>query len=178
MATLNVQRGGVWALAERDHGIVTHAELVALGYTASAIKHRLRTGKLHRQARSVYSVGTPHITRLGELMVAIKQCGPGSVLSHLTAAVRWTIWRLEPAAIHLTVPPDRNPRPSGIRVHRRELPDGARTLHERLPITTVLQTLVDCAPNRSRPELERMINQADARELLRADRLHGAVRGR
>ena len=150
----------------------------ALGYSKEAILHRLRTGRLHRQARGVYSVGTPILTELGRLMVAIKQCGPGSALSHLTAAVRWAIWRLEPAAIHVTVPPNRNPRPSGVRVHRRELAEGGRTLHERLPITTPLQTLIDCAPNRARPELERMINQADARGLLRADALHEAVRGR
>ena len=180
MATLNVQSlaSRAWELAERDHWVVTHAELIAVGYTASAIKHRLRKGRLHRQARGVYSVGTPVLSELGRLMVAIKQCGPGAVLSHLTAAVLWEIWRTAPAQVHVTVPPDRNPRPSGVRVLRRELPEGARTLRERVPLTTVLQTLIDCAPNRARPELERMINQADARGLLRADALHDAVRAR
>jgi very-short-patch-repair endonuclease len=168
----------VWAIARRDHGVISRSELLALGYSTYEIEHRLRTGRLHRQAWGVYSLGTPFITRPGEMMVAVKQCGPGTVLSHLTAAVRWTIWRLEPAAIHVTVPAHRNPRPSGIRVHRRELPEGAQALHERLPVTTVLQTLIDCAPDRARPELERMINQADARGLLRADALHDAVRGR
>lgn len=126
----------------------------------------------------MYSVGTPHITRLGELMVAVKQCGLGAVLSHLTAAVLWGIWRLEPAQIHISVPSGRNPRPSGIWVHRRNLRADAVTERERLPVTSVLQTLIDTAPNRSRSEIERMINQADALDLLRADVLHERLGGR
>ena len=167
----------VWNLAERDHGIVTRGELLALGYSLEAIRHRLQIGKLHRKARGVYAVGSPHITRKGELMVAVKRCGSGTVLSHLTAAVVWEVWRREPAEIHVTVPRRANPRPDGVCVHRRDLAEEATTRVGALPATTVLQTLIDCAPNRSRAERERMINQADARELLRVRALHDGVRG-
>jgi very-short-patch-repair endonuclease len=180
MATPNLPSPsrGLWRLAARDHDIVSRKELRDLGYSESAIRHRLQIGKLHRKEWGVYSVGSPHITREGELMVAVKRCGPGSALSFLTAAVRYVIWRIEPAQIHVTVPRRANPAPDRIAVHRRDLPEGAITLHDGIPITTVLQTLIDTAPNRSRPELERMINQADSRDLLRVDVLHRSLAGR
>ena len=67
--------------------MISRAELLDLGFHPKAIQHRLRSGKLHRKAPGVYAVGSPNLTRHGRLMVAIKACGPGTVLSHLSAAV-------------------------------------------------------------------------------------------
>ncbi|HEX8648639.1 MAG TPA: DUF559 domain-containing protein, partial [Thermoleophilaceae bacterium] len=47
--------------------------------------------------------------------------------------------------------------------------------HEGIPVTTVLQTLIDCATH---PKIERMINQADSRNRLRADALRRRLDGR
>jgi predicted transcriptional regulator of viral defense system/very-short-patch-repair endonuclease len=165
-----------WALAKRDHDVVTRQELLGLGFTSKAIQHRLRRGRLHRKAPGVYAIGSPNLTPLQRLMVAIKRCGPGAVLSHLSAAVLWGLWKREPARIQVSVPAARNPRPSGVRVSRREAI--AATRHRGIPVTTVLQTLIDCAPGRSRAELERMINHADSRDLLHVRDLHAGVRGR
>jgi very-short-patch-repair endonuclease len=162
-------------LAKRDHDVVTRQELLELGFTSKAIQHRLRTGRLHRKAQGVYVVGSPNLTPLQRLMVVIKRCGPGTVLSHLSAAVLWGIWRREPAGIHVSVPAARNPRPSGVRVSRRE--EIAATRHRGIPVTTVLQTLIDCAPLVARPEIERMINQADALDRLKADSLRAQLDG-
>ena len=142
-----------------------------LGFSKEAIRHRLRTGRLHRKARGVYAVGSPNLTAYGRLMVAIKACGPATVLSHLSAAVLWNIWKWGPPEIHVTVPAARNPRPAGVIVHRRDLKPRATTRHHGVPVTSVLQTLVDCAPGLPEPKVERMINQADALNLLRADAL-------
>jgi very-short-patch-repair endonuclease len=155
---------------------VSHAELRAFGFTASAIKHRLRTRRLHRQARGVYSVGSPNLTRYGRWMVAVKRCGPGAVLSHLSAAVLWGILQREGREIQVTVPRHRNPRVTGIAVYRRERVSEA--VCHRVPVTTVLQTLIDCAPLLTRQQVERMINQADALDLLRADVLQEQLKGR
>lgn len=168
----------MWRIARRDHDVISTGELLALGFDHDAIGHRVRSGRLHRQARGVYSVGSPNITLLGRLMVAIKRCGPGAALSHLTAAVLWGVWRRWPRVVHLTVPPTRNPRPDGVRVHRRNLGGEALTTHRGIPVTTVLQTLIDCAPHLERRHVERMINQADARDLLPADALHADLRSR
>jgi very-short-patch-repair endonuclease len=162
----------VWAIARRDHDVISRWELLAIGFHPKAIDHRLKTGRLHQQARGVYLVGSPHLSPLGELMVTIKRCGEGAVLSHLSAAVHWELWRKPPPRPQVTVPGRRNPKPKGIEVHRRDRIVATR--HERVPVTTVLQTLIDCSAH---PKIERMVNQADARNLLRADRLRRQLDG-
>jgi very-short-patch-repair endonuclease len=158
--------------------VIEHGQLLAHGITRHGIAHRIRKGKLHPKARGVYAVGTPNVTRFGERMVAVLACGDGAVLSHLSAAVHWGIWKREPGQIHVTVSPTRNPRPEGVKVFRRSLRRGTATKHHGIPVTTVLQTLIDCAPGRSGREVERMINQADALDLLPADVLERQLEGR
>ncbi|MDQ3934147.1 MAG: hypothetical protein M3340_05900 [Actinomycetota bacterium] len=147
--------------------MVTRQELLALGFHRKAIEHRVQTRRLHPKARGVYSVGTPDLTRYGRWMVAIKSCGKEAVLSHLSAAVLWGIRRKEGRMIHVTVPRSANPRRKGIAVHRRTLE--AKRNHHGIPVTTVAQTLIDLATTGDRAQVERDINQADARNLLRAD---------
>jgi very-short-patch-repair endonuclease len=178
MDSQTVQTPGAraWAIAKRDKDIITRQELLELGFHPKAIQHRVRKRRLHPQARGVYSVGSPNLTTYGRLMVAIKSCGRDAVLSHLSAAVLWGIWKREPSQIHVTVPADRNPRPKGVMVHRRGLE--ATTKRHGIPVTTVLQTLIDCAPACSPQQRERMINQSDALDLLPANVLHEQLRGR
>jgi very-short-patch-repair endonuclease len=169
MATVSVPSRDrkAWALARRDHNVVSHDELVNLGFSVSAIRHRLRKGRLHRKARGVYAVGTPNLTRFGRWMVAIKSCGKRAILSHVSAAVLWGIRKKEDRKIHVTVPRHANPRRAGITVHRRTLRRSKR--HHGIPVTTVVQTLIDLAATSDRAQVERDINQADALNLLRAD---------
>lgn len=156
--------------------MVSRAELLGFGYTPEAIRQRLRTGRLHRQAPGVYSVGTPNLTKHGRLMVAIKRCGPGAVLSYLSAAALWGIWKKEPAQVHVAVPRRSNPRATDIAIRRRDLGDDEVTTHWGIPITKPLRTLVDIAAGASRDDTERAINEADARNLIRADTLRERLR--
>jgi predicted transcriptional regulator of viral defense system len=172
MATPNVQGLGAraWALARRDQNVVTHAELLGLGYSPMAIKHRVKTGRLHPKSRGVYAVGSPNLTRYGWWMVAIKTCGPRAVLSHLSAAVLWSIWKGRASQVIITVPPDTNPRPREVKVFRRLLTARDVTRQHGIPVTTPSQTLIDCATAWERAQVEQLVNEADARNLLRAAR--------
>lgn len=64
-----------WRLARRQHGVVTREQLLTLGFTKSAIEHRIRVGRLHLVMRGVYTVGRPHLSREGRWMVAVLACG-------------------------------------------------------------------------------------------------------
>ena len=139
--------------------MVTHAELLELGFSAHAIKHRLRTGRLHRKVRGVYAVGSPNLTREGEWMVAVKACGREAALSHLTAAVLWGIWKKRTSRIDVSVPARANPRIGGVTVHRRSAFE--RTRRNGIPVTTIECTLIDLATILTRDELEGAINAAD-----------------
>src|SRR5436190_20556101 len=81
----------LWALARRQHWVVTRAQLLELGFGREAINHRLRKGRLHPVHRGVYAVGRPDITQHGRWMAGVLCCGPGAGISHFDAAVLWEL---------------------------------------------------------------------------------------
>jgi Transcriptional regulator, AbiEi antitoxin len=85
------QAARVWRLASRQHGVVSRRQLLELGFSAQAIKHRVATGRLHQVARGVYAVGRPDLGREGRWMVAVLACGADALLSHTSAAALWEI---------------------------------------------------------------------------------------
>src|SRR4051794_16778956 len=100
-----------WELSRRQHGVVTRGQLLDLGFSAEAIKHRVQKGRLHPVLRGVYAVGRRELTREGRWMAAVLACGPGAVLSHRSAAAVWGFGREHPAYIDVSVT-----RPSEARV--------------------------------------------------------------
>src|SRR4051794_24335183 len=111
-------------LAEREHGVLASAELLACRLTHAGIHRRVRAGRLHRLYHGVYAVGHAALSRDGHLLAAVKACGPGAVLSHHSAAELWELARRRGGPIHVAVPYVRNPRADArIKVHRsRALP--------------------------------------------------------
>ena len=166
----------VLSLAEKQHGVVTRAQLVAMGLQDQSIQHRLRTGRLHRVRRGVYAVGRPHLERPGFWMAAVLSCGPEAGLSHGTAAA---LWRMRPESvgvIEVSVPSRRSPRPAGVVVHRRQgLSAEDFTQHAGIPVTTPVRTLVDLATRLSRNQLEAAVNEADKRDLTDPETLRLAL---
>ncbi|MGH2988120.1 MAG: type IV toxin-antitoxin system AbiEi family antitoxin domain-containing protein [Solirubrobacterales bacterium] len=169
-------RRGVWALAERQHGVVTRAQLLAAGIGPHRVKHRLARGRLHPIHRGVYAVGRPRLTRHGLWMAAVLACGPSAVLSHESAAALWGLRPQGRPEIEVSVRTGRARTRRRIVVHRRANL-GARdvTVRDRIPVTTPICTLVDIALALDREELEAAINAADRRELVGPDRLRRAL---
>src|SRR5947208_10213846 len=100
----------LWRLARSQHGVVARRQLLALGFSDEAIKHRLRKGRLHRVYQGVYAVGRPELTRHGMWMAALLSCGEQAVLSHASAAALWGIRDKEGRQIEVSVPGGRTPR--------------------------------------------------------------------
>src|SRR6187200_1751290 len=94
----------VWSLVRQQHGVISRKQLLALGYTPDAIKHRLASGRLHRVRQGVYSVGRPELNGSGRWMAAILTCGDGVVLSHSSAAALWRIGSEQRNVIELSSP--------------------------------------------------------------------------
>lgn len=97
-------------------------------------------------------------------MAAVLACGPGAVLSHMSAAALWNLLRPEDGPIDVSLPSHSGrSRRSGIRIHRcpslavspsltesgSEIP--LTTIRNRIPVTTVARTIRDLeattAPN-------------------------------
>ena len=110
-------------------------------------------------------------------MAAVLTCGPGAVLSHLSAAVLWGIVRRPVREIAISVPNSRRLKPRrGITVHRRTgLGEDQVTQHKGIPVTTPIATLIDIAPLLGERQLEAAINEADKRDLTDPDRLRAAL---
>jgi Transcriptional regulator, AbiEi antitoxin len=130
------------ALAGRQHGLVTAAQLARAGLGYAAVSNRAGSGRLHRKYRGVYAVGQPRLSKEGEWMAAVLACGEGAALSHLSAAVHWRIWRRRVTGIDVLAP--RNRHLPGVRVHKcRRLDPRDITTRGHIPVTTVARTLED-----------------------------------
>ncbi len=164
--------------------MVTRAQLLGLGLSSEAIRHRLRTGRLHRLWRGVYAVDRWDIDSRGRWMAAVLACGPHALLSHHSAAALLGIREEQPGPIDIVVPAHIRPRHPGIRVHRRAglLSPGewskrwpASGFVDRIPVTGPVITLVDLAMCLPTVELEAAVNEACQRGLVDPESLREAL---
>jgi very-short-patch-repair endonuclease len=174
MGAESTQRS-VWELAREQHGVVTRRQLLELGFSEKAIRHRARKGRLHRVWPDVFAVGRPEVTQEGDWMAAVLTCGEGAALSHDSAAALWGIRDQLRGPLHVSVPSPRDPRRRGLRVHRREAIEA--TTHRRISVTSPSQTVLDLAPSLNEVQLERLINEADKLGLVHPDALRQAAAG-
>src|SRR5690349_6326049 len=167
------------ALAARQHGVVTRAQLEAIGLSRSAVGRRARDERLHRVHRGVYAVGHPILTANGHRMAAVLACGPGAALSHASAAALWEIRRTAATRIDVSVPGagGRGKRPR-LRVHRAaKLTRDEVTEKDAIEVTTPARTLLDLAFSLPRRALERALDEAVMRELFDLRALQATLEG-
>jgi very-short-patch-repair endonuclease len=135
-----------------------------------AIKHRLRTGRLHELHRGVYSVGRPEVTRNGQFMAAVLVCGREARLSHRSGAEFWKLSKRRDGPIDVSLPSHSNHHRRGIRVHRCSVL-GPPRLIGNIPVNDPVSILVDLATCLSDEGVEDAVNEADRLRLVATDRL-------
>jgi very-short-patch-repair endonuclease len=163
-----IEWDAVLKVAERQHGVISGRQLLRLGLDRDAIRHRVRSKRLHPLMRGVYAVGRPEVSREGRWMAAVLACGDGAVLSHSSAAALMRIG-VEGDVVEVSTPRSSHLVRSGLRIHRRaalRLGDVGR--FNRIPVTSPALTLIDLAADRhcSNLVLERGINEADKYDLI------------
>ena len=96
-------------------------------------------------------------------MAAVLACGEGAVLSHRSAAELWRLLPTRAEVTDVTVPGTGGRRPrNGIRVHRSSsLPKSARTIRNRIAMTTPARTLADLCRVTTAAEVRRATRQAE-----------------
>src|SRR6201999_3809443 len=148
-----------WRLTRAQHGVLTRRDLLALGFSAKGIKHRVAAGRLHPISTGVYAVGRRELTPHGRWMAAVLACGDGAVLSHRSAAELWGIGHEERGRIDVIIPRRSRLERKGLKVHCRPSLD-ARSFVKRhgIPVTTPVQTLIDLATELKPLRLERAVN--------------------
>jgi very-short-patch-repair endonuclease len=162
-------------LAGRQLGVVSRAQLDALGFTRGQVARRVAQGRLHRLFHRVYAVGHRRITDRAYLLAALLSLGPSAFLSHRTAAAVWGLRAVNLRALELTVPGSGGRRRPHLTVHRCEdEPDGDDVrLHVDLRVSSVPRMLIELAPRETPGELERLVTLAVRKRLLRPDARDG-----
>jgi very-short-patch-repair endonuclease len=158
-------------LAERQHGVVSRAQLLAAGVPAGVLGRRVRTPMMRLLHRGVYMVG-PTLVPCGRAMAAVLACGTHAWVSHDSAGALWRAQTIDVGAplrraivlsrdgsgtVDVTITCGDHRR-TGIRIHRAaSLPANEVTTLERIPITTPARTLLDLAGSLSIRDLERTL---------------------
>jgi very-short-patch-repair endonuclease len=132
------------ALATRQHGLLTDAQLHTFGLSQQAIGRRAANGVLSRAQPGVCIVGGIVGGVPQRILAAVLACGAGTLASHRSAAV------LLGADVALTeidvIVPRRRRGPSmeGVRVHRPvDRHDLGPVIRQEVPVTSPRRTLLD-----------------------------------
>jgi very-short-patch-repair endonuclease len=167
----------VAALAAESLGVLSVAELRGCGLDDDAISVRTARGWLHPVHRGVYAVGHLALTLKGRFLAAVKACGGGAVLSHISAGVLWRILEWEERYVEITVAGTSPRRHPGIRAHRTRRLDPADVVqHEGIPVTSPARTLVDLAGVIPHRPLRRAVREALGLQLTTLAELNQAMR--
>jgi very-short-patch-repair endonuclease len=153
--------------AGRQHGVVAHWQLLALGFGRGAIEWRIVHGRLHRVHQGVYAVGHRKLEWRGVLIAAVLACGPGAVLSHRSAARLWGIRPDNRPSVDVTVPSRGMRRRKGIHPHSvRHLDPRDITEIDGIPVTTLPRTLLDLAEVVPKDHVIRALTEAERKEII------------
>jgi very-short-patch-repair endonuclease len=167
-----------WELAGRQHGVVARRQLLVLGFSKSAIEHRVGRGRLHVVAHGVYAVGWPELTQKRRWIAAVLACQDDAALSHRSAATLWDIGTEKPGTIDVSVRRRCELTRPGLRVRGRpSLSAEDVVIRDSIPVTTPVRTLVDLATELPLLGIERSINEADKRDLIDPNALRAALEG-
>ena len=162
------------ALAARQHGMVTWAQLTRAGVTRHGIAGHVENGWLVAWHRGVYQLGVfggPS----GDEMAALLACGPCAVLSHWSAASVFEFCPRTGRVVDVTLTGGHAGRRRGIRPHRIALPASDVVVKHGLRVTTPARTLLDLAAVAPRATLERLIEEAQVQNVASTAELLAAA---
>jgi very-short-patch-repair endonuclease len=152
-------------VAAAQYGVVSFAQLRAVGLGRGAVEKAVRGERLIRLHTGVYAVGHRVLRVEGGRLAAVLACGEGAVLSHRSAAAHWELLPTARTLVDVTTPRTRR-RVPGIDVHRsRSLDARDTTTHQGIPITTVSRTLLALAATIHAGRLETALAQAERLQL-------------
>ena len=154
-------------LAERQHGVVSLEQLMALALSGRAVRGWIESGRLRRLHREVFAVGHRALRPQGHYLAAVLACGPGAVLSHRSAAALLDLRSSATTRIDVTVPGRVGRSRVGIRVHSGDrLVDDEVTRLNGIPCTTAARTILDLAAVLNRRGLEQLVERAERLEIF------------
>jgi very-short-patch-repair endonuclease len=148
------------ALAGRQHGVFSRAQVVGLGLSVGQLDHWLRTARIESVHRGVYAWSRQLLSFEGRCMAAVLAVGGDAVVSHRSAAALWRIRSERGGPVHVTTSRKIQSR-EGITVHTLPLEQDERMVIHGVPLTSPARTLFDMAAILKPQALTRAIREAD-----------------
>ncbi|MEA2143601.1 MAG: hypothetical protein QOI64_2031 [Solirubrobacteraceae bacterium] len=152
-------------VAARQHGIVTSAQLSALGLGRGALAHRRRRGLLHAMHRGVYLWGAPEPGLFACASAAVLACGLDGLLTHDASAALYGVRPRPRGPLDVTIP-GRRVRVRGIRTHDSSVPATERRVLQGIAVSSPARALLEIAPQITSRELADALEQAQVKRLV------------
>jgi very-short-patch-repair endonuclease len=165
------------ALAGAQRTIVSHEQLLALGYGRRTIAHWVNRGRLQVIFRGVYSIVRGELPPLGREQAALLAVGEHAFLSHETAAGIWGLARTLPRVVQVTVVGRYRSSSDGIHVHRiKHIDRRELRRHEGLWVSSPARAVLEIAATAPAKDLTRAIDEGLARRLFTATGLDDVLK--
>jgi predicted transcriptional regulator of viral defense system len=169
------------AIAAQQGGYFTARQALGVGYAYPRQHYHVQTGDWERVARGVFRLREYPLPEREDLIVLSllshdRTGQPQAVFSYETALALYDLSDVNPARIHLTVPPGfRRQLPNGVVIHRGVVPTDDWEEHDGYRVTAPLRTLLDIAASpESWPYLESAVRDALRRGLVQRRQLLAA----
>lgn len=159
------------ALAATQHGLLSRQQALVHGLGADQIRARVRSGRWDLLHRGVYRVAGAPETWQQRAWAAVEAAPAGAHASHLTAAALAGLDLAPPPLPHVTVGRGRSTRSSAAIVHTARLTPTDITTFQGVYATTVGRSLIDCAALLGPNRLQRLVDEALHRRLVRPEEL-------
>jgi very-short-patch-repair endonuclease len=157
----------VLALAEMQHGVVAQWQARSLHLSSKQICLRITRDELERLTPNVLRARGAASTDHQRAMAAVLDAGPGSVLSHQSAAALWGLPSFDFRNLHVTrLRSGRRHAPLAIEHRPRSLLAVHVTTLEGIPATTPARTIFDLAAVLRLGRVARALDTAWSRRLL------------
>jgi very-short-patch-repair endonuclease len=154
-------------IAAAQEGLVTTTQLRAVGLDDDVVSRWVDEGRLHPVFRTVFAFGRRAVGPRARLRAVVLACGPGTVISHRSAAWLLGLRKNNPVVVDVMCPGQAGRKVDGIRVHivRYPAPSEVRAAYG-IPCTTVARTLVDLAGSNGIEKLREAFEMAATRRVL------------
>jgi very-short-patch-repair endonuclease len=158
-------------IAVGQHGLINRTQLLAAGFTDSAISWRVKTGAFERIYPKVYLIAGTPLAEKGRLMAAHLWAGEASAISHASAAWVWGFHGFVPHPTHLSLARKTTSPAKDLRLH---LAGSVESLDicwiDGIAVTSASRTVRDLAAAGAR-RLEQALDQCLRQQLCSIDQL-------
>lgn len=139
------RRRRMYDIARTQGGYFTAAQALEIGYPYQAQTYHVDRGNWQRVDRGLFRLPEWPVSEYEDLIRWSQWSRGRGVVSHETALSVHDLGDVNPARVHLTVPPGFRKQAEGVVLHRGDVPKNDVQQREGFGVTTPLRSVLDVA---------------------------------